>query len=457
MKKIFLFFDGVLILCLILGLVGVVFGLHYIYSNREWSIVVLGVAVTFIIISIISLLCKREIRTNIAMIFIASCSGIFLFNLALEITKTDLRPINPSYRMLKVAKQRSIALDTRSTNEVILDMRALGELIYPYYSPAKYVNNPSLLRGDQLFPLSSISCVLTLLCNENGPYITNQNDRFGFNNDDRVYDRAGERWLLVGDSFTHGYCVQQDDTIAGVLRKRGLNAISIGVVGNGPLRELASLKEYGSHLKPKVVLWLFYGGNDFQDLQSELKVPTLLQYLNNVGYSQNLASRQMEIDTFHINQAEKIERIPLNYEKYLLNDKEQQDTLKKFLKGVFTFYRFRQLIGLSHNFYTRGLSTEKQSLLPTLREIMVAARNTTASWGGEIYFVYLPQNGLVHNEYDQVRVVIEELEIKFINFSDIHKSYNKEIISLNASHYNETGYKLLADFVHSYITQNRNF
>lgn len=452
-----LFFDSVLILCLILGLVGVVFGLHYIYSNREWGIVVLLGSGTFIIISIISLLCKREIRTNIAMIFIASCSGIFLFNLTLEITKTDLRPINPSYRMLKVTKSLGIALDIRSANEVILDMRALGELVYPYYSPSKYVNNPSLLLQDQLFPLGSISSVLTLLCNENGPYITNYNDRFGFNNDDRVYDRAGERWLLVGDSFTHGYCVQQDDTIAGVLRKRGLNAISIGVIANGPLRELASLKEYGSHLKPKVVLWFFYGGNDFQDLQLELKVPALLQYLNNPSHSQNLVNRQREIDTFHINKAEKIDRIPLYYGKYIQNDKEQEDTIINFLKGVFTLHRFRQLIGLSYNFYTKGLSKDKRSLLPTIREIMVAAKNTTASWGGEIYFVYLPQIGKRHNEYDEVRVIIEELGIKFINFSDIHNSYKEEINTLTSTHYNETGYKLLADFVHLYITQNRNF
>ena len=56
----------------------------------------------------------------------------------------------------------------------------------------------------------------------------------------------------MGDSFTQGSCVQQNENFAsqiGSLTKQ--SAISVGMSGNGPLIELASLKEYGSKIEDK--------------------------------------------------------------------------------------------------------------------------------------------------------------------------------------------------------------
>ncbi|MAH39297.1 MAG: hypothetical protein CL873_02005 [Dehalococcoidales bacterium] len=59
--------------------------------------------------------------------------------------------------------------------------------------------------------------------------------------------------MLTGDSFTQGYDVQADETISAVLRNLGFTAISIGMNGNGPLREYAVLKEYSEPLTPSIV------------------------------------------------------------------------------------------------------------------------------------------------------------------------------------------------------------
>ena len=46
--------------------------------------------------------------------------------------------------------------------------------------------------------------------------------------------------------------------------------INLGVGGFGPLLELAALTEYLTPLKPPVVLWVFFEGNDLtDDLPSE--------------------------------------------------------------------------------------------------------------------------------------------------------------------------------------------
>ena len=87
-----------------------------------------------------------------------------------------------------------------------------------------------------------------------------------------------------------------------MLRQLDFNAISVGKGSNGPLIELAALKEYAEPLKPKIVLWLYYV-NDFEDLNIEMQSSILRKYLNEDDYSQNLIFRQEEIDAVLIKYA----------------------------------------------------------------------------------------------------------------------------------------------------------
>ena len=73
------------------------------------------------------------------------------------------------------------------------------------------------------FPLSGLSNRKTIHCNENGYYSIYQSDRYGFNNPDKEWDKDKIEFLLVGDSFTYGQCVNVQDTISGNLRKLSNN------------------------------------------------------------------------------------------------------------------------------------------------------------------------------------------------------------------------------------------
>ena len=76
--------------------------------------------------------------------------------------------------------------------------------------------------------------------------------------------------MLTGDSFTAGYSVHADENIAALLRSSGFSTINVGKAGsNGPLIELAVLKEYAEPLEPKIVLWLYYV-YDIDDLELEI-------------------------------------------------------------------------------------------------------------------------------------------------------------------------------------------
>ena len=58
----------------------------------------------------------------------------------------------------------------------------------------------------------------TIYCNENGYYSIYQSDRYGFNNPDEEWDNKETEYLIVGDSFTDGACVNRPNDIASVLR-----------------------------------------------------------------------------------------------------------------------------------------------------------------------------------------------------------------------------------------------
>ena len=96
------------------------------------------------------------------------------------------------------------------------------------------------------------------------------------------------RMGISGDSFTHGACVKPGEDIGGQIRLiTGENTLNLGMAGNAPLIMLGALKEYVEFREPKKVLWLYYEGNDMDELKQE-KSSTLLRSYLQPGFSQNL-------------------------------------------------------------------------------------------------------------------------------------------------------------------------
>ena len=155
------------------------------------------------------------------------------------------------------------------------------------------------------------------------------------------------------------------------------SAISLGMSGNGPLIELASLKEYVFKKKPKIVLWLYSERNDLADLRNEKSNSIFIKYLNE-EFSQNLYTKQTTIDKklkTYIKLAEE-EKIK---EKHIT----KQDS-EKFLpfKKIIRLKIIRDKTSLD-----RGLDF---GIDPLFEKIIVKANDFVNSWNGKLYFVYLP-------------------------------------------------------------------
>ena len=91
-----------------------------------------------------------------------------------------------------------------------------------------------------------------------------------FTYDARGYRNATElnraEIVLLGDSFVDGWYVTDEDTAASVLQAElGKPVANLGVAGYGTMQELIVLKREAPRLRPAVVVWFFFEGNDFYD------------------------------------------------------------------------------------------------------------------------------------------------------------------------------------------------
>ena len=343
--------------------------------------------------------------------------------------------------------------DRRSKLEIYKKLKKSATIgVFPnqYLYRAKY----------SIFPLSSISNYRTIHCNENGYYSIYHSDRYGFNNPDSEWDKKEIDYLLIGDSFTHGACVNRPNDIGSVIRSlSNKTVLNLGQSGNGPIIEYATLREYLSR-NVKNVLWIYYR-NDLDDLINEKKWGNniLLKYLNDSNYKQNLKSKQNTIDDLAFNFIKEKEAIVAQHKSlqyvqfiklYNLRDKISQATVKKQFKNTLSIIPQTDL-----------------STVSEFKEIIQLAKEYVEKNNSKFYFVYLP--GYLNyrnykdknysfeennNNYNLIKTTVKELKIPFI---DIHKEvFAKEKNPLIffpfelSAHYNIKGYKKVAETIYKF-------
>jgi hypothetical protein len=91
-----------------------------------------------------------------------------------------------------------------------------------------------------------------------------RHDQHGFRND-RDLERAAI--AVIGDSFVEVPIVEAPSLLSSRLsRLLDVDVANLGQSSYGPQQELAVLRRFGLPLRPRVVLWLFFEGNDLSNL-----------------------------------------------------------------------------------------------------------------------------------------------------------------------------------------------
>ena len=336
------------------------------------------------------------------------------------------------------------------------------------YINSMYTLNHSL-KFPKYFSPSTFSNSSIFTCNENGYHPIINSDRYGFYNDNKVWEKPLDI-VFVGDSFTAGSCVNIEDNIVYNYKKnfQNKNILNLGTPGSFPLLDLLKLKEYIFHTtqnqKPKKFYWLYYEGNDLRELRNfniKYKETYLFKYLTNPMFSQDLLYNDKARNT-EISKS-------LDYVLSIVKNKNSQKNSHKYKFHHFlTMAKIRSL--LLNSFFS-----EKQDIdfevLNLFENIISQANYLVKKNDGELIFVYLPTierynkykvyNFKVNNKsildiklrYSEVIKMIKKQDVKIIDIKkDIFDKFEDPLELFpqrKHHHYNSKGYKLIADYLSS--------
>ena len=355
-----------------------------------------------------------------------------------KIMKTEIKK--------KIYKEETgFTWDERSQYQVYRDLLKKDPDTVPYFYPQELTMNSKKIHS-----LAGVSNSQTVFCNENGYYSVTNSDRYGFNNPAKEWDSDEFEFVFVGDSMTHGYCVNRPNDIPSVVRKlSGKSTLNLGYGRNGPLIEYATLREYLPK-NTKNIIFMFYAGNDLGNLESELKNKILTNYKDDLEFSQNLKDKQSEIDK--------------QIRKFILSRSEG-------LKFKYQFIKLRRLRAAFRDIITRQKKSEVnyKEVLKELEKILFLTKKLSIENKSKLHFVYLtaerywglknkPKDSIIY--FEDVKNIVEKLEINFI---DIHKEvFQKKSNPLElfpfeiSGHYNVEGFKEVAKVIYEEVLKDKN-
>lgn len=188
-------------------------------------------------------------------------------------------------RLERAAARSGVEPDLRSVGEVVDDLQSRGAEAEPFFR--------LISRARKLMPLGNTPGRTIVFCNELGRYMVFRTDRHGFNNPDDVWDLPSIELALIGDSFVQGACEPDGRSFANLLRADVPSLLNLGVGGNEPQLDLATLREYAVPMHARVVLWFHYTGNDLTEMMTHRHHALLDRYVTS-GFSQDLLHRADE-------------------------------------------------------------------------------------------------------------------------------------------------------------------
>ena len=483
------FFSKSLLFFSILLLVYVFFKSEFIHNGDARAYYVKYYIISFIIIlfSILTFFISKEIKKNLLLlIFSVYISFVFI---EIILFYTFQKDYHESLKYVYLKKKNP---------ETYLK-------IYPSF----FVKN----NNYSFIPLSGMSNKQIVVCKETNKVSTFNSDRYGFNNPDKEWDGDIVEMFMIGDSFLHGNCVDENDIISSNFRKFSkkekndrFSIINTGQPASGPLIQLAILREYLPKNKNiKKLIWFYYEQNDLNNLKRELKNPILLNYFNNQNYSQNLSDlninkkKDMIVKKFH-------DELVKNIENYIFKNFGMKLGLKGLIANVMKLSNIRRLtiennkiINLSiiknlvkdKNALNKIIYPEKpkleefefkadENLLLKFKKIAGEIKKIANEKNIETYFVYIPSLYRIENNmnykfmdknkdqvysasdnifaYSKVKTIINNLGFKIIDLQSDFFSKQKNPENFFAkryrSHFTVDGYKKISMFIYDNISSN---
>ena len=402
--------------------------------------------------------------------------SLLLVEATLIYSDIDRKSVKSDLQKIIKEKTKNIDFDNRELVEFYLDYKEINHNVVLSTTSTGFNSHldSSFVLNDKtkVIPLSGISNRETILCNELGYFSIYKSDNYGFNNPSNWKSRY--EFLLLGDSMVEGYCVNENNNVAGNLKKllkKKDSVLNLGRGANGPLKNYAILKEYIDLIDVNNILFFYIAANDLSDLNKELNNRLLKKYYKETKFTQNLNSLQKLIDK---NLIFKTENSISNYinQKKIVNQKKYH--VSKFIKLSRTIRFKNKLIREIKN---KEQVAENTKVLEDLiknefKEIIKLSYDLANQKKANFYFVYVPSYFSDHKNfkgdevithtndqyYSSILSIINELNIPLIDLRAELFKKDRDPLSLipfrTFGHFNEKGNRLISNIIIKKILNN---
>ena len=400
-----------------------------------------------IIFYIFLLVVNNNLKFNLILTIITIYISIYSVEWYLDTTGTTF----------KNKKELNLDYDIRSKDEVITELTKNNDKIYPgTYFFDLYQKFQSTEKN--IYPFAGISNSKTISCNELGYWPIIKRDKYGFSNAYNFYGQDID-YLLIGDSFAEGWCVNEKDNLQNILIKNNKKTLSLGTSGSGPLLQLAILQEYEILLKPEKIIIMYYEGNDLKNLSEELNNTILLKYFNDRNYTQGLINKQRIID-------KSIKKFIKNNYTYQINEVSTDLTYSSKIYRITKLSNIRLLLNMVSSKDIKSKNNKKNILIieeysKILNKIKIISNRLDA----QLYFLYIPdwtrvkQGKLNKNNLNYKKDIIDLVnknDIKIIDFSNKLKKIKNPLSVFpfeKHGHLSEKGYLILHEYIQEIINK----
>ena len=396
------------------------------------------IIIILILFSIISFFFNKVIKTYLTIFFFSLLVTIYFTEFYYSFIKASIN--EEAFNQINKNKN----FDQRNKFEIYKDFLKDEQnisIVAPAIDFMEY-------KKTGIFPLSSKSKAKTIHCNEGGFFSSYMSDRYGFNNPDSEWESNFFEYILIGDSYTHGACVNRPYDVGSNLRKiSNKSVLNLGFSGSGPLVQLATLKEYLPKNKSKNIIWIYFEGNDPENLNSELKNTLLLKYLTDEYYSQNLKNKVNIIN---------------NILEMRINEEFTKQNLRENL--VLKLKNFIKISKLREMYQPIGEDKMKEIIIDKkFKKILKLAKKYSENNNSKFHLVYLPEpNRYIKQEFNNpnykiVKNIASDLNISFIDLDKLYLNNYENHDELHPSncilcgHFNEKGYELMSKKIFEYL------
>ena len=297
------------------------------------------------------------------------------------------------------------------------------------------------------------------------------------------------RILVLGDSFTAGLQVEDDQLFTTLLEKRlndsrSTEVINAGVVGYGTANELAYFVNEGHKYQPDLVLLIFFTGNDIQDnispahykLEAGKLVPIEFVYNPAVG-TPPWAQKGTPFRTVrnYLYTHSRLYSVAIELLAYTVIQRSPE--LSSWLQRLGFVEAARPVINAGNIYSFLQPSQEAWEMT----EALISALNEQVkAYQSELAVVILPdetevdvkkwqnlfatypdlfeQTNQAYKPTDQLAQLLEEKGISYLNlrtrFEADQQAHQRSIYFQYDGHWKPTGHALTAEALADYITQN---